>query len=94
MSGQDETDGRTHVHLAPGPHAASVTFDDAFHQRETNAGTREMFGTMQALKYTEQFADVSHLKTDAVVAYAVADAGGGDLGGDRHDGRLPIRGST
>src|ERR1700722_13929673 len=71
------------VHAALGPHAPSVTSDDAMHDRQAHTGAAELVGPMQTLKDAEELADILHIESDSIVPDQIDDfaagAGRGDL---------------
>lgn len=66
--GDGETNRRSSIHLALGPDLTAVTRDDACDRGQTDAGSLELFGRVQALKGLEQFLDKTHVEPAAVVA--------------------------
>src|SRR4029453_16097801 len=64
-----EVECRAAVAPSFAPHAPAVSFDDAPHGRQPDAGAVELLACMKALKDAEQLFRVRHVESDAVVAH-------------------------
>src|SRR5262252_6605805 len=64
-----EVERGTSVYNALRPHSAAVTSDDTLNRREPYAGAFERLRTVQALEHAEQFMDVLHVETHAIISH-------------------------
>src|SRR5689334_12347616 len=69
MFRESEREGRAFALPGLGPHPAIVPLDDAADVGQADAGSLEVFHTVQALEYAEQLVHVVHVETGAIVGY-------------------------
>src|SRR5262249_15925310 len=65
--GQQKIKGCALAHFRFSPDVASMALNDALNRRQTNPRAFEFIGSVEALKYAEQFAHVFTGKTDPVI---------------------------
>ncbi len=65
---EGEIEGCTLVQFSLCPHSASMLLNDALHRGQADARTFELLRAVQPLEDSEQFVDILHVETDAVVS--------------------------
>jgi len=68
LTGQSEIEGGAFAHFALRPDFTAVAVDDPLYRGQTDAGAGKLVHPVQTLEGAEEYAGVSHVKADAVIA--------------------------
>src|ERR1041384_8820217 len=69
LSSECEVKCRALVHLALGPHAASVAVGDPLDRRQPDPGAGEFDNPVQALERAKEFIGILHVESSSLVAH-------------------------
>src|SRR6202042_122855 len=68
QAAQGEIEGRAFIQFRFHPHPTLVFLDNSLYRGQAYAGAFKLFGSMEALKYSEKLVGVFHVEPNAVVA--------------------------
>src|SRR5437660_10920773 len=66
---QTKVESGSLIGTASGPDPSAVTVDDALHNGQSDAGTREFTGRVEPLEDREKAVRVSHIESSAIIAH-------------------------